>query len=536
MQLAMEEDELRSLRITSQAHRGAFSPSKNSFLPTLQEHAQERIQQLNKRDRQQRSSRGGRFEANGAVEKERKGSKGDEGTEDYGLISEISADLLDSIKQDFVEKNNALDLEDFTQAMLRNLLGTQLGEVPGTTTSRDPLSSSSIVNHYSSSSSDQKAARCVAAIVDLFERVDVHSEEFITWEQVSNYLIKLGASGHDEFTVDNIKTYELAQVDGMIKTETSVEKLVYLEQIDSLVVMQRESRKFKLYDPKRCTLKNEVVGHRGTVINCCFVDAFSQIATTSADMTVCLWDSVNLGLRNRMSTKEVQLCLCWDENSKSLFSGAIDGALSRWDLQHMTLSDTRKGAHKGAINDLLAISDINLLASAADDGNILMWDTASMRQKKTFKGHKKGAFSLAYSMDYHCLLTAGLDQEALVWNPYVQSMPIFRLRGQHTHALCGVEVVPGTPQIVTADVTGTFKMWDMRNFRCVQTFGEGKTASKIGELNSFCAIPQHRRLAAGAHGVTMYDYMDEWGSEHVTDSGGVTDALYRPGRGFFLHR
>ncbi|CAJ1439977.1 unnamed protein product [Effrenium voratum] len=219
-------------------------------------------------------------------------------------------------------------------------------------------------------------------------------------------------SGGDEFTVDSIKTYEVSQVKDVSKHETPVEKLVYLEQIDSLVCLSRGSRSFRLYEPKRCALQHQVSGHRGTVINCCYVDAWAQIATTAADMTICFWDS-HLQLRNRLAAKDVQLCLQWDTVSRSLFSGAIDGTLSRWDLNNMTLADLRKGNHKKAINDLLMVHDINLLASASSDGSILMWDTAMMKPKKTFKGHKKGTFSLAYSMDYHCLLTAGLDQEAL---------------------------------------------------------------------------------------------------------------------------
>ena len=37
-----------------------------------------------------------------------------------------------------------------------------------------------------------------------------------------------------------------------------------------------------------------------------------------------------------------------------------------------------------------------------------------------------------------------------VWNPYVERVPIFRLKG-HTHALCGVSIVPNTPQVLSAD-------------------------------------------------------------------------------------
>eukprot|EP00929_Paragymnodinium_shiwhaense_P086097 TRINITY_DN46596_c0_g1_i1.p1 TRINITY_DN46596_c0_g1~~TRINITY_DN46596_c0_g1_i1.p1 ORF type:complete len:1212 (-),score=216.11 TRINITY_DN46596_c0_g1_i1:42-3587(-) len=544
IQLAMEEAELRSLRIPSSAHRGALSPSKNSFLPTLQEHAQERMQQMNKRERARRFIGAGSEIAESASGRR----TGPAAPNERNVLSEISAGLLDSIKEDFMHCSGSLDLEQFTRSMLRNLAVSQMEGLGVAGIETQPvvpeLVAARSVSFGGNSATDFDAALDrqdhdsdardalrlrTSAVKELFEKIDVHSEGAITWDEVSNYLIEQGMAGRAEFTVDNIKTYEPSSCLDGTKHENIIEKLVYLEQIDAVVCMCKESRKFRLYNPKRCTVRNEVSGHRGTVINCCYVEPFGQIATTSADMTICLWDSTHLGLRNRLSTKDVQLCLQWDNQSNGLFSGSIDGTLYRWDLQEMCLSDTRRGQHKKPINDLLMVQDINLLASASSDGNILMWDVATMRPKKTFRGHKKSTYSLAYSMDYHCLLTAGSDQEALVWNPYVERVPIFRLKG-HTHALCGVTVVPGTPQIVSADVTGLFRLWDMRNFRCVQSFGSNDGSS---DLNSFCAIPPLKRLAAGGSRMFLYDYMDEWGGDSVTDSGGVTDALYNPNAACF---
>ena len=77
-----------------------------------------------------------------------------------------------------------------------------------------------------------------------------------------------------------------------------------------------------------------------------------------------------------------------------------------------------------------------------------------------------------------CLLSAGLDHEAFVWNTYVKDK-IFLLRG-HNHPLVGVKCLPDTPQIITADTSGMVKVWDVRNFLCVQTFN-----APLDELAAF---------------------------------------------------
>ncbi|RYH05017.1 hypothetical protein EON65_45870, partial [archaeon] len=46
---------------------------------------------------------------------------------------------------------------------------------------------------------------------------------------------------------------------------------------------------------------------------------------------------------------------------------------------------------------------------------------------------------------------------------------IYRLKGHHA-SLVGVQTVDNSPEIFTADTSGVIKLWDVRNFQCVQTF------------------------------------------------------------------
>lgn len=85
-----------------------------------------------------------------------------------------------------------------------------------------------------------------------------------------------------------------------------------------------------------------------------------------------------------------------------------------------------------------------------------------------YQGHKKGILELAYTSDYRLLFSCGFEPDCLVWSPFVNNC-VYRLKGHHG-AVVGVQCVPNTPEVITADVTGTFKLWDVRKFECVQTW------------------------------------------------------------------
>ena len=126
-------------------------------------------------------------------------------------------------------------------------------------------------------------------------------------------------------------------------------------------------------------------------------------------------------------------------------------------------------------------------------------------------------------LQYRFLFSVGFDFDVLVWNPYVANL-ILRL-SDHKVSLCGVSMIPNTPILVTADVDGVFRVWDIRNFSPVQVF---RTEEKSGgQLNGFVTIAATKRIAGVGRCLHFFDY-EKIEKPELTDECPLIMALYNP--------
>jgi len=109
----------------------------------------------------------------------------------------------------------------------------------------------------------------------------------------------------------------------------------------------------------------------------------------------------------------------------------------------------------------------------------------------------------------------------LVWNPYVANL-ILRL-SDHSCALCGVRIVPSTPILLTADVEGNFKVWDVRNFFCVQSFKVEE--ARTGKVKSFTTVLSSKRIVACGRVMHLFDY-EKIEKPELTDETPLCSAMY----------
>lgn len=198
------------------------------------------------------------------------------------------------------------------------------------------------------------------------------------------------------------------------------------------------------------------------------------------------------------ATPAVQMALAYARETRVLYSGATNGSIYSWDIAQRSLLNTLTG-HSDIVMNLIVLQKLDNIASASLDKTLGVWDSHTNQEILRLYGHRKGVFDLAYNPSYRLMFSCGFEHDACVWSPFVKSL-VFRLKGHHA-SLVGVQTVPNTPEVITADTSGVFKLWDIRNFQCVQTFaanldGNSDNHSKGGaKLNCFL----HTRLPSANH-------------------------------------
>eukprot|EP00753_Platysulcus_tardus_P010665 PLAT2945.1.p1 GENE.PLAT2945.1~~PLAT2945.1.p1 ORF type:complete len:1378 (-),score=547.64 PLAT2945.1:102-4235(-) len=397
--------------------------------------------------------------------------------EDISLEVLTRMSNLPGVQAVFEEAGGSLELSAFVDVMLRSLGSPASGEL--------------MMTHK---------------LVELFAQIDQNGSGRVAWEQFTMYMVEHSpVVEHSSTRADAIVPYKTA---GVIYNTTHIDRTVHMPALDRLIMLERGNRSFKVCHPQTCTVLKEVHGHSAMVLDAVYLSGRDFVATSSRDLSIRFWNPFDFSMHKRIVTPDAQICLAWSPTYSTLYSAGTTGVLHAWDMQNLGCKESRH-VHTEAVMDLQVIPAMDMVASASLDERICLWDLATHTLRKTLHGHSKGVLSLSYVADHRFLVSAGFDHDALVWNPYVDRLA-YRLKG-HKCPLLKVQAVPNSPEVITADQDGFFKVWDIRTFRCVQTFTNESDYDRnvghrsIAHLNSFTYMPSRDIILASARKLFLFD-------------------------------
>ena len=162
-----------------------------------------------------------------------------------------------------------------------------------------------------------------------------------------------------------------------------------------------------------------------------------------------------------------------------------------------------RDVHKKAwVTCLCYVASENAIATGGSDGCAALVDVdgreggGHVRRRFTRNAHTKGVNAIAWSDERKTLYTAGDDRVVKLWNPLSEG-PVAQLAG-HEHPVSSVLCVDEEDQLVTLDLGKTFKVWDVRTRKCLQTFTDEQEYHPENAVGSLCFDPKRRCLVTAA--------------------------------------
>lgn len=90
----------------------------------------------------------------------------------------------------------------------------------------------------------------VKNLIELFRQIDVNNDQSLEWDEFTGHIIELGMVAKDRTFIDAIKSYFLSDIKDDEKHDTEVESMFYIDKLKHLLVMERDSKRFKVYNTK----------------------------------------------------------------------------------------------------------------------------------------------------------------------------------------------------------------------------------------------------------------------------------------------
>jgi WD40 repeat protein len=246
-------------------------------------------------------------------------------------------------------------------------------------------------------------------------------------------------------------------------------------------------------------------GHTSGVSHACWSPNYAQIASSSLDGTVRLWDTKSgacmfvLQGYHRVVTSvdwspdgeriaagygdyvirvwhakegkllasleghsDYVLTLAWCPESKRLVSGAEDETIRIWNATGIDSPDDEGGVEvDGHCLDVNSVawkhSSAIHLVSASNDKRVLFWDISSGTVESCFEGHSDKVVCVVWSPDDAQIATASHDTTVRVWDVYTQECK--HVYSGHDKVVSGVSWNPCNEVIASGSWDKSMRIW-----------------------------------------------------------------------------
>eukprot|EP01039_Chlorochromonas_danica_P004668 gene4668-5114_t len=394
----------------------------------------------------------------------------------FSMMMKMNPEALTNIRKEFFARKDSVTLDEFVYLISKHLLNKK-GD-----------------DRFVMETPEQREFG--TNMYELFKDIDVNGDKLLEWQEFTSFTVEKANLLNKRAKLASIAHYHdsSANLDASAKYRHrhDISKFVNIPSIGQFAMVEDHKNAIFVFNSRLGKHVATITTEAAPISIESIPDKDKQLVVTSgADMTLATYslDDPNPKRRYKVhstwATPGVQMALAYSRDSSVLYSGATNGNIYSWNWQQRSLLTTLAG-HTDIVMNLIVLQKLNNIASASLDKTLGIWDSHTNEQILKLVGHRKGVFDLTYNPSYRLIFSCGFEHDACVWSPFVNSM-VYRLKGHHA-SLVGVQTVENSPEVITADTSGVFKLWDVRNFQCVQTFSvnlNGQDSKDNSKLTCF---------------------------------------------------
>jgi WD40 repeat protein len=402
----------------------------------------------------------------------------------------LDAEKVASIQREFVRhQDNAVDMREFVRIMEDHL--SNFGAM------RKKMYQG--VERNAEEVDEVTRADLLLNLRELFDEIDINGDQLMEWTEFTAFITeKAGLT--NAIGLDSITEYRETLRDPSVrrpkKRSKPLQMCYYVQPLDAIAGCDDHSPVVQLYSAENGSSVGQLSSPEVTGMPTAIEYVGKPIVTryqepgvltvACADSSIVSWtldarsktNKKQFSVNSAWPTPHTQMSLQWVDRHELLFSGSVAGTVHAWDVENRDEVTCLIG-HSDMVLGLANLPTIDSIVSCSLDTTVSVWDILTGSRRQLLQGHKMGVTSVAYQDRRRLLFSAGFDHEALVWSPFTPTV-LFKLKG-HGSPLVGVEVVPDSNQVVTADTDGLYKIWDVRTFQCVQSFNMDQGSNPTDE-------------------------------------------------------
>eukprot|EP01062_Namystynia_karyoxenos_P073609 TRINITY_DN7040_c0_g2_i1.p1 TRINITY_DN7040_c0_g2~~TRINITY_DN7040_c0_g2_i1.p1 ORF type:complete len:1667 (+),score=423.51 TRINITY_DN7040_c0_g2_i1:154-5154(+) len=388
--------------------------------------------------------------------------------------------------------------------------------------------------------------RAAGEVAGLFDEVNYRGGNRVTWEDFSTYLIAATTRGVSADTQDDpISPYFRVKMLWDPYRHDRVKRAHYVSGWDKLITCNTRNNVSHnaVHAPAERMKELGLLPIKAPVLAASFVPRHHALVCATGDMTLIAFDTIHpsLPIRRSFSCDRSLLQLEYHSQGGSLWMGDRDGSVATMSDDFFRnlpgqstvatplakASRDRVQWHTGAISGIQFIQRTGApeVITSSMDGTILVHDVerakaAAARGKAdpaarsvSIAAHPEhGVRDISWSNWSNLLVSVGaLEPHPHAWVLNYPRTP-FRLiddLAPHKAPLVAVHAVKGQPQVLSCDKSGVVKVWDLRQFRAVQTLaperGE-RTGAGVFYTSAMCYVPTTKQLCTHGHRSFAWDY------------------------------